>query len=96
MISDLVSPHSTVILVIPIDEQAPKARLLPLQVHVIRDCLDHACTVLSVKDSEYAEALAALKQKPGLVITDSSVVDMVTAQTPEDIPCTTFSILLHG
>lgn len=93
LISDLVSPHSTVILVIPIDEQAPKARLLPLQVHVIRDCLDHACTVLSVKDSEYAEALAALKQKPGLVITDSSVVDMVTALTPEDIPCTTFSIL---
>ncbi len=93
LISGLVSPHSTVILVIPIDEQAPKARLLPLQVHVIRDCLDHACTVLSVKDSEYAEALAALKQKPGLVITDSSVVDMVTALTPEDIPCTTFSIL---
>ena len=93
LISDSVSPHSTVILVIPIDEQAPKARLLPLQVHVIRDCLDHACTVLSVKDSEYAEALAALKQKPGLVITDSSVVDMVTALTPEDIPCTTFSIL---
>lgn len=93
LISDLVSPHSTVILVIPIDEQAPKARLLPLQVHVIRDCLDHACMVLSVKDSEYAEALAALKQKPGLVITDSSVVDMVTALTPEDIPCTTFSIL---
>ncbi len=93
LISDLVSPHSTVILVIPIDEQAPKARLLPLQVHVIRDCLDHACTVLSVKDSEYAEALAALKQKPGLVITDSSVVDMVAALTPEDIPCTTFSIL---
>ena len=83
LISDLVS----------IDEQAPKARLLPLQVHVIRDCLDHACTVLSVKDSEYAEALAALKQKPGLVITDSSIVDMVTALTPEDIPCTTFSIL---
>lgn len=93
LISDLVSPHSTVILVIPIDEQAPKARLLPLQVHVIRDCLDHACTVLSVKDSEYAEALAALKQKPGLVITDSSVVDIVTALTPEDVPCTTFSIL---
>lgn len=93
LISDLVSPHSTVILVIPIDEQAPKARLLPLQVHVIRDCLDHACTVLSVKDSEYAEALAALKQKPDLVITDSSVVDMVTALTPEDVPCTTFSIL---
>ena len=88
-----MSPHSTVILVIPIDEQAPKARLLPLQVHVIRDCLDHACTVLSVKDSEYAEALAALQQKPDLVITDSSVVDMVTALTPEDVPCTTFSIL---
>lgn len=93
LISDLVSPHSTVILVIPIDEQAPKARLLPLQVHVIRDCLDHACTVLSVKDSEYAEALAALQQKPDLVVTDSSVVDMVTALTPEDVPCTTFSIL---
>lgn len=93
IIGDLVKEHSNVVLVIPLDDQAPKGRLLPLQVHVIRDCLDKGCTVTSVKESEYAEALSRFKNKPDLVITDSSVVDMVNRLTPADIPLTTFSIL---
>lgn len=93
LISDLVKEHGNVVLVIPLDDQAPKGRLLPLQVHVIRDCLDHACTVSAVRESEYAEALSRFKNKPDLVITDSSVVDMVNKLTPLDVPLTTFSIL---
>ena len=93
IIGDLVKEHSNVVLVIPLDDQAPKGRLLPLQVHVIRDCLDKGCTVTSVKESEYAEALSRFKNKPDLVITDSSVVDMVNKLTPLDVPLTTFSIL---
>lgn len=93
IIGNLVKEHSNVVLVIPLDDQAPKGRLLPLQVHVIRDCLDKGCTVTSVKESEYAEALSRFKNKPDLVITDSSVVDMVNKLTPADVPLTTFSIL---
>ena len=93
IIGDLVKEHGNVVLVIPLDDQAPKGRLLPLQVHVIRDCLDHACTVTAVKESEYAEALSRFKNKPDLVITDSSVVDMVNRLTLQDVPLTTFSIL---
>lgn len=93
LIGDLVKEHGNVVLVIPLDDQAPKGRLLPLQVHVIRDCLDHACTVSAVRESEYAEALSRFKNKPDLVITDSSVVDMVNKLTPTDVPLTTFSIL---
>lgn len=93
IIGNLVKEHSNVVLVIPLDDQAPKGRLLPLQVHVIRDCLDKGCTVTSVKESEYAEALSRFKNKPDLVITDSSVVDMVNRLTPADVPLTTFSIL---
>ena len=93
IIGDVVKEHSNVVLVIPLDDQAPKGRLLPLQVHVIRDCLDKGCTVTSVKESEYAEALSRFKNKPDLVITDSSVVDMVNRLTPADVPLTTFSIL---
>lgn len=93
LIGDLVKEHGNVVLVIPLDDQAPKGRLLPLQVHVIRDCLDHACTVSAVRESEYAEALSRFKNKPDLVITDSSVVDMVNKLTPLDVPLTTFSIL---
>ena len=93
LIGDLVKEHGNVVLVIPLDDQAPKGRLLPLQVHVIRDCLDHACTVSAVRESEYAEALSRFKNKPDLVITDSSVVDMVNKLTPQDVPLTTFSIL---
>ena len=93
IIGNLVKEHGNVVLVIPLDDQAPKGRLLPLQVHVIRDCLDKGCTVTSVKESEYAEALSRFKNKPDLVITDSSVVDMVNRLTPADVPLTTFSIL---
>ncbi len=90
---DLMPAGSVVVLVIPLDEQAPKARLLPVQVHAVRDCLDNGCYPFCVRDTEYTAVLAALKREPGLVITDSSVVGKIAAQTPEKIPLTTFSVL---
>ena len=93
LIGDLVAKNSCVVLVIPLDDQAPKGRLLPLQVHVIRDCLDNACSVIETKETEYAQTLALLKDKPDLVITDSSVIKQVAEQTPKDVKLTTFSII---
>ena len=93
LIGDLVEQNSSVVLVIPLDEQAPKGRLLPLQVHVIRDCLDNACSVIETKETEYGQTLNLLKNKPDLVITDSSVIKQVAEQTPADVKLTTFSII---
>ena len=93
LIGDLVEQNSSVILVIPLDDQAPKGRLLPLQVHVIRDCLDNACSVIETKETEYLQTLNLLKNKPDLVITDSSVIKQIAEQTPADVKLTTFSII---
>lgn len=90
---DLVEEKSTVILVIPIDKEAPKGRIILPQVQVLRDLLDNNCQVLSVKESELQEALDNLKTKPSLVITDSQAFKTVARIVPEDIPLTSFSIL---
>lgn len=93
LLGDLVPPHSTVILITPIDKEAPKGRLIMPQVQAIRDALDYDNIVLVVKESEYEQALQNLKHKPDLVVCDSQVVDFMVAKTPADIKCTTFSIL---
>lgn len=90
---DLVKPHSHVILITPIDIEAPKGRLIMPQVQTIRDLLDHDCTVTVVKENDFCNVLANLKNPPSLVICDSQVVKKMVAETPPDIPCTTFSIL---
>lgn len=90
---DLVKKQSTIILVIPIDEQAPTGRLLPVQVQAIRDLLDNNNIVITVKDTEYKETLQRLKNKPDLVISDSSVIKKIEQETPQDVLLTTFSIL---
>lgn len=93
LLGDLVPPHSTIILLTPIDKEAPKGRLIMPQVQAIRDALDHDNIVMVVKETEYVQALESLKNKPDLVICDSQVVDFMMVNTPEDILCTTFSIL---
>lgn len=90
---DLVPPKSVVILVIPVDKEAPKGRLILPQVQTIRDLLDSDCIPVCVKDSELKEALAALKNPPALVITDSQAFKKVSEIVPETIPLTSFSIL---
>ena len=90
---DLIPEKSTVILVTPIDKEAPKGRLILPQVQTIRDLLDSNCLVLTVKESELKQALDSLKEPPALVITDSQAFKKVSEIVPENVPLTSFSIL---
>ena len=90
---DLVPEKSTVIMVIPIDKEAPKGRIILPQVQTLRDLLDSNCLVYTVKDTELEQALNNLKEPPSLVITDSQAFKNVSEIVPENIPITSFSIL---
>lgn len=90
---DLIPPQSTVILVIPIDKEAPKGRLILPQVQTIRDLLDSNCLTYVVKENELQQAIDNLKEPPALVITDSQAFKNVSEIVPENIPLTSFSIL---
>lgn len=90
---DLAPRRSSVVMIVPIDFEAPKGRIILPQVQAIRDGLDNSQIVTVVKESEYPDALANMKNPPALVICDSQVVDFMVANTPAGIPCTTFSIL---
>ena len=94
LLGDLSPEHSTVVMIIPIDYEAPKGRLIMPQVQAIRDCLDNNQNVLVVKENDYKAVLQNFKNPPALVVCDSQVVDKMVTETPEDIKCTTFSILM--
>ena len=94
LIGDLIEPSDMIILVMPQDEAAPKGRLILPQVQMIRDILDEHGMSLCVQTEETARAIASLKEKPKLVITDSQVFKKVAEAVPEEIPLTSFSILL--
>ena len=93
LVSDLLSPDDLVVLVIPIDESAPKGRLILPQQNTIRDVLDSHCTVVACQDTELKKTLSMLAVKPRLVITDSQAFGRVAKDVPDDIPLTSFSIL---
>ena len=93
LLGDLVKPHSLVLMIVPVDLQAPKGRLILPQVQAIRDVLDHDAMCLAVKENEYPDLIGTLRPAPELVICDSQVVDLMVRHTPPEIPCTTFSIL---
>lgn len=90
---DLVNEKSTVILVIPIDKEAPKGRIILPQVQTLRDLLDSNCITVCVKESELQNALDSLKEPPALVVTDSQAFKTVAEIVPANIPLTSFSIL---
>jgi len=92
ILGDLVPYNGTVVLVIPLDSEAPKGRLILPQVQVIRDCLDHGIKSYVVRDTELEETLKDLKQID-LVITDSQIFKKVDSLVPEEIMLTSFSIL---
>jgi len=94
LLGDLVTAGSVVVMIVPIDQEAPRGRLILPQVHAIRDALDHDALALVVKEHQYRDALHGLKDPPALVICDSQVVDRMVAETPRSVPCTTFSILM--
>jgi len=93
LVGDLVPAGGLVVLVVPIDLQAPKGRLILPQVQTIRDALDNDVAAVVVKEREYAALLGRLRTPPDLVVCDSQVVLKVVADTPAAVKCTTFSIL---
>ena len=93
ILADLVGPGEAAILVVPIDKEAPKGRLILPQVQSIRDLLDNNSFCMVVKERELREALARLNKPPKLVVTDSQAFLKVAADTPPQIPMTSFSIL---
>lgn len=93
IIGDLVKPGDVVLLVTPIDEEAPAGRMILPQVQVLRDALDNHCIVVSVRETELLTFMSRKMIKPDLVITDSQVFGFVSKIIPEDIPLTSFSIL---
>ncbi|MEG2075723.1 MAG: [FeFe] hydrogenase H-cluster maturation GTPase HydF, partial [Victivallaceae bacterium] len=92
-LADLVVEGGMVVLIVPIDSQAPKGRLILPQVQTVRDALDCDCVCVVVKENRYVELLKELKNPPDLVVCDSQVVDFMVANTPKNIKCTTFSII---
>ena len=93
LVGDLIRGGDIIVLVVPIDLAAPKGRLILPQVQTIREILDNDATAVVVKERELEDTLRNLKKKPALVITDSQAILKVSADVPEDIKLTTFSIL---
>lgn len=93
ILGDLINPGDIVVLVTPIDKAAPKGRLILPQQQTIRDILESDAIAVVTKEHELRQTLDSLGRKPKLVITDSQVFLKVAADTPKDIPMTSFSIL---
>lgn len=93
LVGDLVQAGDFAVLVVPIDKAAPKGRLILPQQQVIRDLLEHDAMAIVTKEYELKATLEQLGRKPALVITDSQAFLKVAADTPRDIPLTSFSIL---
>ena len=92
IVGDLLPYGSNVVLVVPIDSEAPKGRIILPQVQVIRDCLDHGIKTYVVRDTELEDALKEIKNID-LVITDSQAFKEVDKIVPKEINLTSFSIL---
>ena len=93
ILGDLVGAGEMAVLVVPIDKEAPKGRLILPQVQAIRDLLDSDASCVVVKERELRHVLDGLKKPPRLVVTDSQAFLKVAADTPREVPLTSFSIL---
>ena len=94
LISDIIKPLDYVVLVTPIDSSAPKGRLILPQQQVLRDALDVGAIPVVTRETELSAAMEGLAKKPSIVITDSQAFALVAKLVPEDIPLTSFSILM--
>lgn len=94
IVADMLEKGDLVVLVTPIDESAPKGRLILPQQLTLREILDAHCSAIVCQDTELSETLASLSKKPRMVITDSQAFGRVSAAVPENIPLTSFSILM--
>ena len=93
IVSDLLTAGDVVVLVCPIDEAAPKGRLILPQQQTIRDIIDAGCSAFVCQDTELPGVLSALREPPRMVITDSQAFGRVSKMVPTSIPLTSFSIL---
>ncbi|MCX7748388.1 MAG: [FeFe] hydrogenase H-cluster maturation GTPase HydF [Clostridia bacterium] len=93
LVGDLIRPGDFVILVTPIDKAAPKGRLILPQQQTIRDIIESDAVAVVTKEHELKETLRSITKRPAMVITDSQAFLKVAADTPEDVPMTSFSIL---
>lgn len=94
LLGDLINAGELVVLVCPIDESAPKGRMILPQQMAIRDVLDSGATAVVCRETELAHTLDSLDRKPALVVTDSQAFVVVNEITPTDLPLTSFSILM--
>lgn len=93
LLRDLFNPGDVVLLITPIDRSAPKGRLIMPQVKAIRETLDGHGVAMVTTELEAPAALAALRSRPVLAVTDSQVFGRIAPIVPPDIPLTSFSIL---
>lgn len=93
IISDLISPSDIIILVVPIDDSAPKGRLILPQQQTIREILDTNATAIVTQETELTSVLNSLNKPPKIVVTDSQAFSKVSKLVPNNIPLTSFSIL---
>ncbi len=94
LLGELISHGDLVLLITPIDSEAPEGRLILPQVQAIRDILDNDCIAVVVKEKEMDALIRVLNPRPALVVTDSQVFLRADASIPGDIPLTSFSIML--
>lgn len=93
IVTHLVKPTDTVVLVMPQDIQAPKGRLILPQVQTIRELLDYGCTTICTTTAKLAQTLDSLKNAPALIVTDSQDFRTVYELKPEETKLTSFSVL---
>ena len=93
ILGDIVNEKDTVVLVIPVDKEAPKGRIILPQVQVLRDLLDNKCKIFVTQETELSETLNELKNPPRLVITDSQAFETVSKVVDKNIELTSFSII---
>ena len=94
IVGDLLNPGDFAVLVVPIDSAAPKGRLILPQQQTIRDVLEANAVAIVVKETELKQTLEQLGKQPAMVITDSQAFEQVSAEVPQEIPLTSFSILM--
>ena len=94
LLGGLIGPGDAVVLVCPIDESAPKSRLILPQQQAVRDALDAGAMCVVCREFELKQALASLREPPRMVVTDSQAFAVVSRDTPDEIPLTSFSILM--
>ena len=93
ILQDMLLPGDLVIIVAPLDIEAPKGRLKLAQMQACRDILDNSCSVMLVKEDNLGKALSNLKIKPRMIVSESHIFARINKEVPNDIPITTFSIL---